>query len=304
MSLLKNLFGRREEILSQEELEQLDDQEEEIKNPHTIEELIASLKNQDEINRIRNFLDKRERELTGNFNLHKPKEDNFKEEIQIDNYKEEIIEPPKELLEEPKNPISSINEIKKSYTAKESIEKEEEKEIQFNQKKENIQIEEPEFEDEYLENTLPKTKIDTSELEKEEIDTDFLEIEEKEILINTDSFEIESDLFYQKISEIFGKHNCSKQVMYGKFLTGIGKKDILQIGVFKSESFTEDINIDEQSSWFISQIKQLEELKNFKILNSKEGIKDLIWDKDKNHAIIISFKVTQFLNENKFDFSL
>lgn len=306
MSLLRNIFGRREEVLSQEELEQYEEEniDSEIKNPHTIEDIVRSLTSIEEINRLRNFLDKRERELTGNYNLHKP-ESPVEEDLGIDEYEveevETVVEPPKELLEEPSIPDKSYEELKKEEIQYDSYQKQDD--IEFGDEDISDEIVEPEFDEEpYLDNTNTNS-IDTTQLEKHD-DPDFVEIGEDHVALNSDSFSIESDLFFQKITDIFGKHNCSKQIVYGRFLTGIGKKDLFQIGIYKSESFMDNISIEEQNTWFITQIKQLEELKNFKVLNSKEGVKDLIWEKDKNHAIIISFKATQFLNENKFDFTL
>lgn len=274
MSLLKTIFGRKEEIIT----EDLDSyEEEEIKHPHTIEDLISNLNSQEEINRVRNYLDKREREITGDYSLHKPENE---KEIKL----EEIYEK---------------NFLKKE---EEKVEIEFEKnELQNPTKNETVTFQENIEKENSPKNTEKKIEIDEEEYD---LDEDFIEFEDDEVKVSEDSFTIKTDLFFQKICQIFGNHNTSKQFIYGRFFAGLGKRDIYQIGIFKSEAFDSNESIEEQNSWFISQIKQLEELKNFKVLNSKDGLKDLIWDVDGKNAIIISFKSVQLLNERKFDFYL
>lgn len=324
MSLLKNLFGRREEVLTEEEMEHIDDnsefEDQEVKNPHTIEDLVRSLNTQDEINRLRNLLDKRERDITGNYDLHKVEEEkshyDLVQDIRKVNYEEKIVEPEfneektkTREYDEPKNPEKSFEEINQR---KVNLDFNKNEDISFqsqeDNEEENNKVIEPDFleEEDYIDDSIINkgSKIDTTQLEKEKEDKDFLEIDEKQVNLNEDTFPMEADLFYQRVCDIFGNHNCSKKQVYGRFLSSIGKRDLFQIGVYKSEAMGEDVSIEEQSSWFISQIKQLEELKNFKVLNSKDGLKDLIWDKDEKNAIVISFKAVQFLNENKFDFTL
>lgn len=132
-------------------------------------------------------------------------------------------------------------------------------------------------------------------------------ITKKEEILIIEENDSEKDLdelngvIINKLRDIFTDENMffkeSKQINY-EILKG---EEVTCIGIRKKEAYFNWESVSEQSAWFISEIKKFNELKNFKVIRSEEGIKDLVWNKER--PIIISFRSVNHLpNQDNFIF--
>lgn len=78
----------------------------------------------------------------------------------------------------------------------------------------------------------------------------------------------------------------------------IGERETLAFGVYNSNLS----NIKDQTHWFIQKLKQFSRLKECKMLLSEEDQKDLILEVNEDHAVLLSFKTTNKI-ENSFEFN-
>lgn len=136
------------------------------------------------------------------------------------------------------------------------------------------------------------------------IEDDYAEPTE-EIQETKDEFSIQKELFLDKLKDLFGEDNFFVNIEEKSEIESLKGKKILHIGLRQKYAFGLDTTTpQEENKWFISTIKQLDDLKNFKMLRSEEGIKDLVWDRG-DFAILLSFRSTNLLNSvNEFDFDL
>lgn len=262
--------------LSEEEQEQLTSM---INSPSSNEdstfdivEHIKSISTLHEVNKLRNLLDMQEEVITGIHPVDKEKDSGVE-------YKEQStpVEPSFTIEEETK-PVSEIKEeTSQNLQDNESYES-------SNEHKHNFEVEEVE---DY------KTIEDNYEDKFEEVDS----IE--------DEFSIQKELFLDKLKELFGEDNIFVNVQENSSIESLKDKKVLHIGLRQKYAFGLDsTSPQEENKWFITTIKQLDDLKNFKMLRSEEGIKDLVWDRG-DFAILLSFRSTNLLNSvNEFDFEL
>lgn len=150
-------------------------------------------------------------------------------------------------------------------------------------------------------------KKEPVEFEVEEVET-YKEIEEpdeiseKENPVIEDEFETQTSLFYDKVKEIFGEENMFSRVEEESNLDILKGKKVFHIGLRQKSAFGQETSIKDENSWFITTVKQLDDLKNFKMMRSEEGIKDLVWDRG-DYAILLSFRATTILSSiDEFDF--
>ena len=219
--------------------------------------------------------------------------------------------------------ISSIHEINKirnmldeqeKYLSGKSTEETTTKNYKSSQEQEDYPSIETQEIDEQEEEEPPK-KQETPEVKLEEVQT-YKEIEEEPLVKEEeeedknqpqhtssieDEFETQTSLFYDKVKNLFGEENMFYRSEEESQLNILKGKKVFQIGLRQKSAFGED-NTKEENSWFVTTIKQLDELKNFKMMRSEEGIKDLVWDKG-DYAILISFRATSLLSStDEFDF--
>lgn len=260
--------------LSEEEQEQLNSM---MNSPSPSEnstfeiiEYIKSITTLHEINKLRNLLDMQEEVLTG---IHPvDKEEKISNNIQTHHNESSFT-----IEEETKTPQDISQDTTQPLEENETYES-------SNPQKHEFEIEEV---DDY------KTIDDTYEEPVEEIQ----EIE--------DEFSIQKELFLDKLKDLFGEDNIFVNVEENSEIESLKNKKILHIGLRQKYAFGVDTTTpQEENKWFISTIKQLDDLKNFKMLRSEEGIKDLVWDRG-DFAILLSFRSTNLLNSvHEFDFDL
>ena len=244
-----------------------------------IVEYIKSISTLHEVNKLRNLLDMQEEVITGIHPVDKEK-DNPAE------YKEESsYSQPSFTIEEEERPVPEIKE-EYSQDKEEGFQNLQDNESyeSSNEDKHNFEVEEV---DDY------KTLEDNFEDKFEEVDS----IE--------DEFSIQKELFLDKLKELFGEDNIFVNVQENSAIESLKDKKVLHIGLRQKYAFGLDSTTpQEENKWFITTIKQLDDLKNFKMLRSEEGIKDLVWDRG-DFAILLSFRSTNLLNSvNEFDFEL
>lgn len=120
---------------------------------------------------------------------------------------------------------------------------------------------------------------------------------EEILIIDKDDSEKDSlemnGVIINKLRDIFTDENLffkeSSKINYDI----LKDEDVTCIGIRKKEAYFSWESASEQSTWFISEIKKFPELKNFKVIRSEDGIKDLIWNKEK--PILISFRSINYL---------
>ncbi len=130
--------------------------------------------------------------------------------------------------------------------------------------------------------------------------------EKEEVLVIDEEDEEKSSLeknaiIINKLRDIFTDDNLffkeSKKISY-EVLKG---KEVTCIGIRKKSAYFTEESISEQNSTFISEIKKFDELKNFKVIRSEDGIKDLVWNKE--HPVLICFRTVNLLpNQDFFSF--
>ena len=130
--------------------------------------------------------------------------------------------------------------------------------------------------------------------------------EKEEVLVIDEDDEEKSSLeknavIINKLRDIFTDDNLffkeSKKISY-EILKG---KEVTCIGIRKKSAYFTEESISEQNSTFISEIKKFDELKNFKVIRSEDGIKDLVWNKE--HPVLICFRTVNLLpNQDFFSF--
>lgn len=214
------------------------------------------------------------------------------------------------------NSIVEINKVRNALDAREEQLTGKRPTVEDLGKKEDIEIHEeevqkvptPEFEVEEVEDihkvevsdeisTIEDTQIEVQE-EDEYVELDTVKSE------NKPSFEVESGLFLKHVIEVFGEQNVFSIIEEKLGLDYLKGKPVLHIGIRNKDFFMQDVPVSEQNYWFVSFVKKVENLKNFKFIRSEEGMKDLVWERDEGF-ILISFKATQYLQSlDEFDFEL
>lgn len=262
-SMLNENDVREEDIYIDSENEYIYHEEDEIKpsvNENEVEdieeidleEIVKKIK-PDQINKLRNLLDKKEEEI------------------------------------EKKNPsIQTINKEKEETI--ETHEHDEEKE-KFEQENETDAI--GELKTQEIENIKDEHEIaEESEENKlvEEEKEEYLELEGENN--NNETF-TQNEIIADEMKALFSKENIFVKTTRNSEHEVLDGKTLTQINVFDNFS---DMNtsVSEQNSWFVSNIKKLSELKNFKILKSEEGVKDLVWEKDE--PVMICFRANNVVN--------
>ncbi len=305
---------------------------------------ISRLSSFEELNRIRNLLDKREKEIESGTSYlvdseiknsdvpdfeesipiksNSVTEMNIEEDITEDDLNNETYEDnsykPDEIKDDLTYNDDKLNQFEENNLEKESPELNfDSNENLIDKKEDSFDYDELDKEDDRVE--IPNEILEESEepqkgkikfdLEDEQEDKDFVELESVQPAKNVESvvddkFSIESDMFYSKVKDIFGEENIVKKVEESSNLDLIKNKKVLHLGLREKNKFLEESNMIEENTWFITHIKQLDDLKNFKMIKSDKGMKDLLWDRG-DYAIIISFRATTFLTSiEDFDFEI
>ena len=301
MSFLKTLFtGQRDHDLSEEEREKFQEfQKSEFNSNDKIDlEIVLdfiSSASDSEIVKIKNQIAIKE----DNYEPDSP--EITKEEVEKVFNKEEDKD---EIIEESLNETNSEEED----LAEEKKELKELDETLEEEKEETIEIlkEESVLDDEDLEN-ITSDEIELSEKVKSEFDEDLeivddaddeYEIEDVEVS-NVSSKSIDSDdepiLFSVVHDELMELFNDGQIVLLKeKFdFPSLGERDTLAFGIYN----TDFSQTKEQTHWFVQHLKQFSRLKECKMLLSEEGEKDLILEVGDKHAILLSFKTTNLVNE-------
>lgn len=105
-----------------------------------------------------------------------------------------------------------------------------------------------------------------------------------------------------RLRDIFSDENLFYRVSTKINYDILNGKEVTCIGVRRKDAYYNWQSISEQTAWFISEIKKVNEVKNFKIIKSEDGIRDLVWNKDE-HPILICFKSVELLpNQDEFNF--
>ena len=224
-------------------------------NKNDLYKLLENIK-LDEINKIRNFLDRKEEELI---------ENKAKNKI-IDNSNEKLVG------ETDSKQIGEVN-IEKKITQEEL--NNETYEVEYKLKSKENKIEESEKSEEYKE-------------------------------VEIDSIKNKAEPILEKIKNIFGEENVFFDEDKKSTYENLNYRNLYYIGIRKKDEFKNPkSHWAEENSWFVKNIKKLEELKQFKVLESKEGLKDLLFDIDSENSIILSFKTTDKLkDESSFEFPI
>jgi hypothetical protein len=314
MDFIKKIFSSKKHELSEDEHEKFQSMisNHSAKSSFNITEYIHSLSTLEEINRIRNLLDKREQEIEqGNLFLidadlktkHIP-EFLSDEKEDSDPYFQDLGD----------EPVSQIEEEFKNEEVKEI---EPTQDIPIPEKIENDDFFKQENEEDNKDILDTHSEIDSllkdiEEDEKKEENIinenpesyDIIETYPNSEEINLSSFDSETGLFKNSLIDIFGSENVLSTVQKHLPIDGLRDKKIFHIGIRNKHFFNSGKSLSEENSWFISKIKQLPELKQFKVIRSEQGSKDLVWIKE-DYAILISFRATTFLKSlEEFDFNL
>jgi hypothetical protein len=302
MKILKNLFAKDEELSIQDK-EKINEIIDKKNNPSTynaeqidLTDFVSHLK-LEQLNELRELIDKREDELhelyglktikaaenrkyKGELEIKEPVHENDLNNKTYDDevcYKEEI----KNINDSVAKEIEDIHQPKDDiYEIEPEIEK---KSIQTENNTEHTQnkINEKEEYIEFDDNTTLE-ELDTKQNMKQELQ-------------NT------KNDFYLKIIRIFGEENVFSETKTN-FNPQLPKdKEILCIGIRKSDGFNKDSD-SAQNTWFIQNIKKLDELAHFKMLTSSPNQKELFWDKEIK-PILISYKSTNIIKtKDEFEF--
>ena len=381
MKLFQNLFNKNHD-LNEEEQQKFNSMvgEEQLPMPstplsQTPRDFVSSLSSLEEINKIRNLLDTREKELeSGDMYLvdsqinHESAPEFESIPVQDTSVSEKNIEEPitendlnHETYEEEsssynKNEVSGTYEEENSYTQEDTssqmtfesqtnettnygdtpqqnnysdnlnVQEEtslstESPELEFGSTSSEVEFTpEPEsyesLDKEDQSNPLPEEILlkDNKEtvpsggiqfdIEPEEEDNDFVDLTQDSTTPLKETFSSSAmDLYLEKVSSIFGAENIiSIQKEQGATSFNPTKK-LLHIGIRNRDRFGHG-DMNEENAWFIGQVKQLDDLKSYKMLKSEKGLKDLIKEED-SHITIISFRATPYLNSmDEFDFEL
>ncbi len=348
MKLFQNIFNKNHELNEEQQqrfnsmVENDSSQSQQPtslqQNPHN---LVASLQSLEEINKIRNLLDKREKELeTGSMylveseikhqeepefeaisvNSNSVSEENIEESITENdlNYEtyedsEPFQESEKNKKEESTNYSDNLNSYEETSLSSESPE------LTFGNN-DNITTKIPQEESyEALDkeeeiNPMPEELLEKKEEEhskgieidlEPDKDSDFIEFDSLNTkkTVEEDILSPEMDLYCEKIKTIFGEENFFARIEEENKTSYNSNKKLLHIGIRQKENFGQG-NTLEENAWFIGHIKQLEDLKSYKMLRSEQGMKDLVKE-DPSFVTIISFRGTSFLNSlEEFDFEL
>lgn len=160
-----------------------------------------------------------------------------------------------------------------------------------------------------ISNNITDDDLNNESLEVANLDDEFLELEdeikpvEKVIEEKVESKLIEDQILDQ-IKVIFGEENVFNETRNDLINPIFDNKEVFCIGIRNKEAFSDE-TFDEfrQNQWFVSRIKKLPELSNFKMINSSNVEKNLVWDKG-DQVILIAYKSTNRLKyENQFSFN-
>jgi len=116
--------------------------------------------------------------------------------------------------------------------------------------------------------------------------------------------EVNEQEIFNKLKTYFGQENIFQETRNDLRHEVLQNKEVYCIGIRSREAFSdESFDILKQNSWFIRNIKQLDELKSFKMISSSNVEKNLVWDKGE-YAILISYKAINLLKSmNEFNFN-
>ena len=298
MRILKNLFAKDEE-LSLEDREKINTIIENKNKPNeydpdkiNLHEFVSHLK-LEQLNEMRDLIDRREDELHELYGLKDIKGSKKKE------YKGEIdVKEP--IHEDDLNTITYDDETDYKEEIK-NINDSVAKEIEdIHQQTKDIYEIEPETEQKPVKKAKKPINDENDEEYLEFNDTITIEeLDSKQNLKN--KLDNTKDDLYLKIVKIFGEENVFKETKTN-FKPSLPKdREINCIGIRKSDSFNKDSE-STQNTWFIQNIKQLDELAHFKMLTSLPNQKELFWDRE-IHPVLISYKSTNILKtKDEFEF--
>ena len=106
---------------------------------------------------------------------------------------------------------------------------------------------------------------------------------------------VDEEEVLDKLKAYFGAENIFQETRNDLKNEVLKNKEVYCIGIRSKEAFSdENFDMLKQNSWFIRNIKKLDELKNFKMISSSNVEKNLVWDKGE-YAILISYKAINML---------
>lgn len=156
-----------------------------------------------------------------------------------------------------------------------------------------------EFDESFKETENKTEEFEMSEeLEIVDDSEDEYQIEDVEVS-NVSSKSIDSDdepilfsVVHDELMELFNDGKIA--LLKEKFdFPSLGERETLAFGIYNAD-FSQT---KEQTHWFVQHLKQFSRLKECKMLLSEEGEKDLILEVGDTHAILLSFKTTNLINE-------
>jgi hypothetical protein len=326
MKLFQNLFNKNHDLNEEEQhkFNSMVGEDAKYDNSISLRDSITQLSSLEEINKIRNLLDTREKELESGNDFLVESEIKHSETPEFEEiggtpqkeYTEEYVEEP--ITENDLNSqtyqdssssteyTDSLNQFEEKTLSKDS------NDLAFGETEDSVK-EDTEYDDldrEEQSQPMPDEMLIKEEsstdgieldIETESSDADFLDIDS---ISNSESdMPAEAELYLENIKAVFGEENIMSQIEDKNSTTYNPNKKLLHIGVRQHSSFGHGDALQE-NAWFIGQVKQLEDLKSYKMLRSEQGMKDLVVEKE-HVVVIISFRATSFLNSiNEFDFTL
>ena len=191
-----------------------------------------------------------------------------------------------------------------SKGGKDKIEKVDEDSNKF----ENVEEDEDRVSVDEVNKVMANKKDEVSE--GAEKDTKWVDIEKTD-----SSYKVEEEIgreLYDKgdrvadeLRDIFGVENIFVTTSNNSNLDVLKGKEIFHIGIRNENSQGGNFSVAQENSWFVSGVKRLSFLKNFKMIRSEESVKDLVWEIDSNKAIVLSYRSVTLLDEDgSFDFTL
>ncbi len=159
---------------------------------------------------------------------------------------------------------------------------------------------------------ITKIAVEEPNFNKSSFDEKSKEIEQEYINISVDDYDKKAqindkelkDLVLEEIESIFGKENVIFRIKDDFRIDQLRGKKVHCIGIRAKGAFDDlSFNDEKQGKWFIGNIKNLNNLKDFKMLESSPVLKVLVSDK-KDYSILITYKSTSMLiSKEGFDFN-
>ena len=315
MRKILDMFKKEDHELSEEEKEKLEsiveeDERDGVEKSVKFEDVakyVESITNIYQINRIRNLLDAKEKYL----------EDGYSEDMSSGGFSSKERKDEKVVAGDDKEnrskrvdfEVEDVGEVSSSYEDEyledvgegeygEDIDGEKDKNSKEGNKEEIV--DDLEHEEDYESDDVGDESEESAGEFVEVVDVDE-DKEKNELRVSDEGFD---EKVYEEIVKIFGEENVFYTRENNTNLDVLKDKNILHIGIRKLDAFDEESSVSDENSWFVSNIKNLSVLKEFKMIRSQEGIKDLMCEIDESSAVVISYRSISLLDDREdFDFS-